>query len=437
MVKEDNTKKYCELLSRYGNSVSVIYAEDDDDIRDSFHKMLNRFFPDIRVAKNGAEALEHFNQRAADLIITDMVMPKMDALELCTRVKELNSEQKIMVISGHGDQQRLIDLINIGVDKFVQKPVENQIFLQKLSIIATGVYEHKQVDELHRKLEEKLKSIQNIIDIMSDGIVVIEGNKISQVNSKFLSLSNTKSLASFLVLHNNIPSIFSTAKDYLSSKLTNSELIALCSNNEVVKGIVKQDSGLKIVQIKLSKLNETASILTFSDITHIEKELVHTKYRLFNNPITNIFNKTALVKKIQDIENSAGITFVVYSFSNYNSIRKQHGKDAALTAEVYFTDSTKEIIEKNFKRSNVYFANYDKNAFILICKTTDAHSICTMLYQKEIAIPVVNPKTNQDQVVRFNSVVRSFELQNDMDCESVLARIDKELNEMSAPMDVM
>ena len=79
---------------------TILLAEDDDAMRRFLSKALERAGYDVVSYGNGAEALEGLKEKAVTLLLTDIVMPEMDGIELAKRGAELNPDMKIMFITG-------------------------------------------------------------------------------------------------------------------------------------------------------------------------------------------------------------------------------------------------------------------------------------------------------------------------------------------------
>ena len=79
---------------------TILLAEDDDSMRSFLAKALERAGYDVVSYGNGAEALQGLKVKPVTLLLTDIVMPEMDGIELAKRAAELNPEMKIMFITG-------------------------------------------------------------------------------------------------------------------------------------------------------------------------------------------------------------------------------------------------------------------------------------------------------------------------------------------------
>jgi two-component system, cell cycle response regulator CpdR len=80
--------------------VKIILAEDDDDLRRFLVKALEKAGHSVKPFAEGASAFEEIKQDNFDLLLTDIVMPEMDGIELARRAAELDPSLKIMFITG-------------------------------------------------------------------------------------------------------------------------------------------------------------------------------------------------------------------------------------------------------------------------------------------------------------------------------------------------
>ncbi len=104
----------------------VLVIEDDDLARETLLEALRRMDMEVRVAPDGETGLKMFEDQAAELVITDMVMPGLDGLDVIAQLRAKAPGVLIVAISGGG---RLIDADNclenaaqLGVDRVLRKP---------------------------------------------------------------------------------------------------------------------------------------------------------------------------------------------------------------------------------------------------------------------------------------------------------------------------
>lgn len=111
---------------------NILLVEDEDQLRSMLKEVLQNAGHDVREAENGKIAMNVFAQRPADLVITDLIMPEKEGLEIIRELKRGNSDTKIIAISGGGrnDAQDYLELARrFGADHILAKPFSNREFL--------------------------------------------------------------------------------------------------------------------------------------------------------------------------------------------------------------------------------------------------------------------------------------------------------------------
>jgi PleD family two-component response regulator len=115
-------------------------------------------------ASNGSEALEVMKTNLPDMLITDLVMPVMDGLELIKRVKEdsITSLMPIIVITAMGDRQNVLQAAELGVDEFIIKPFDRMILGARIKSMFNTMKLQQELTA-HRVESEKVKLLSEIV----------------------------------------------------------------------------------------------------------------------------------------------------------------------------------------------------------------------------------------------------------------------------------
>ncbi|NWF91538.1 MAG: sigma-54-dependent Fis family transcriptional regulator [Syntrophaceae bacterium] len=149
----------------------ILIVEDDPAVGESLGLLLKRKGYSVLLAPNGREALQLFRQENADLVITDLVMPKMDGIELLEAVKSLRPETEVIVISAQGTIEKAVQAMKLGAFDFIEKPINPRV----ISLLVERALEKQtlilQNRDLRSKLEDRFQ-LKNIIG-KSDKMVKI------------------------------------------------------------------------------------------------------------------------------------------------------------------------------------------------------------------------------------------------------------------------
>ncbi|MBN2341353.1 MAG: response regulator [Deltaproteobacteria bacterium] len=111
----------------------ILVIEDDNAVRLSLQMMLEDGGYAVCVAENGEDGIEKFRQEPADLVITDLFMPKKEGIETISELKRDYPNIKIIAISGGGQHIPggfLVFAKKLGAVHTFQKPIDNEELLQ-------------------------------------------------------------------------------------------------------------------------------------------------------------------------------------------------------------------------------------------------------------------------------------------------------------------
>ena len=168
-------------------NITILYAEDEKDLREVTHQILKGFTKKQYVAQNGQEGLELFKkyEKEIDLIITDVNMPILNGLDMVKEIKKINLNIPIIVATAFSNKEYLLEAIDIGVDKYVLKPIDIAKLLQ---VMSQSLIYHELKDLYTDKLtnlpnRNKLKKDldQNNIDLMA----LLDVDEFSTINDLF------------------------------------------------------------------------------------------------------------------------------------------------------------------------------------------------------------------------------------------------------------
>ncbi|NOR57562.1 MAG: response regulator, partial [Sulfurimonas sp.] len=87
---------------------SILYAEDDERIREKYAKFLRLYFKDVYEATNGKEALELYDENRPDVIILDINMPIINGLEVAKIIRRRDNETQLIILSAYSDREKLL-----------------------------------------------------------------------------------------------------------------------------------------------------------------------------------------------------------------------------------------------------------------------------------------------------------------------------------------
>lgn len=130
-----------ELLEN-AKDLKLLFAEDHDELREATTEILKTFFQEVDSVSNGEDAIELYTKHGRDyydIVLTDIKMPKLNGVLLTEAIYTINPEQTIIVLSAHDESSYLLPLVNLGIERFVKKPIDYQELMEVLTNAAKKI----------------------------------------------------------------------------------------------------------------------------------------------------------------------------------------------------------------------------------------------------------------------------------------------------------
>lgn len=166
--------------------LSLLFVEDDKAVQEVMLSFLEFLpFKNIYTASNGQEGLEKFEKYKPDLLITDLRMPMMSGLELSKRVKAIDKDVPIILITAQFEKEVTEEAVDIGVDAYLFKPISIDRFEKLVLKYAQIVLEKHAFLSEHKLLEE----YKSAIDVSAAVTKTDANGVITYVNEAFCALT--------------------------------------------------------------------------------------------------------------------------------------------------------------------------------------------------------------------------------------------------------
>lgn len=212
-------------LKMKASQFSVLYVEDEPSVSEVVKHVLELFFKQVYFASNGKEGLELFikHKKQIDMIFSDIQMPQMNGLEMSRVIKQNDATIPIVIITAHTDKEYFLQSIEVGVDRYLIKPVVQEKVIHVIHNLCSILDNQKKVKEYETlKLQQEVTTlseynINQLIETCESPIVVYSNSKISYFNTAFTMLFETELLNPFIAKAEPIESLFAHKEGCITS----------------------------------------------------------------------------------------------------------------------------------------------------------------------------------------------------------------------------
>ena len=129
------------MLKNINKNIKILYVEDDEIARENGVEYLQNFFEQIYAASDAIIALQLYEKHQPDIIITDIQMPKLNGLEFVKRIRQKDKKTQIIIITAFCDKDYLLKAIELGLVKYLVKPVKEKEFEEALFLCVNSLQE--------------------------------------------------------------------------------------------------------------------------------------------------------------------------------------------------------------------------------------------------------------------------------------------------------
>lgn len=189
LVAVENLEALPELLDHafaktvFAYKPSLLVVEDDEDVAELARLTLRQRY-DVEIASDGEEGLQAWTERRHDLVLLDVMLPKLDGPAVLRGILELKSNQPVVIMTAHAPVEQAEELLIRGASDFISKPfrpeqlrtvaevalrrddymVSNQQFAERVRSLAEREAAYREVSEVHKHLLNNLQTVVMELD---------------------------------------------------------------------------------------------------------------------------------------------------------------------------------------------------------------------------------------------------------------------------------
>jgi len=141
------------------STLKVLCVEDHKTTRLMYELLLDDIVSEVVLAEDGIDGFEKFTQESVDIIITDYDMPNMNGMDLIKKVREVNRNIPIILVSAIEKTDIIVEALNLSVNNFLKKPIDKESVVNALGLVSkflmADIYIREQQKKELLELQEK------------------------------------------------------------------------------------------------------------------------------------------------------------------------------------------------------------------------------------------------------------------------------------------
>jgi len=162
------------------SDIKILLVDDEPDILEIVGYNLKNEGYKIYTAKNGIEAIEKAKKHEPHLIILDIMMPEMDGIEACEKIRATKGLENVLItfFTARSEDYSQMAGFDVGADDYITKPIKPKVLISKIKALL------RRVDDVANSASEKVKIGEFIID-REEYVIVKNGEKLSLPRKEF------------------------------------------------------------------------------------------------------------------------------------------------------------------------------------------------------------------------------------------------------------
>jgi two-component system, NtrC family, sensor kinase len=170
--------------------MNILVVDDDRLTRAMLEKVITTTGNDAIMVNDGRQAWEYYRENVVPIVVTDWIMPEMDGLELCRRIRsaDMGHYTYIVILSGKGDKDDMVRMLEAGADDFIAKPFSAKELMARIATGERIIRLENQHKELLSVIAESRDKMRTVFDALSEEIVTLDKHlEIVSANFAFVS----------------------------------------------------------------------------------------------------------------------------------------------------------------------------------------------------------------------------------------------------------
>lgn len=308
--------------------ISLLYVEDEKVTREQVSRILQRIVTELHVAENGRDGLALYREKRPDIVLSDIMMPFMNGLEMCREIRQLDRDSQLIMLTAYSDTEYLLECIALGVNQYVQKPVDFGRLTSAIETCSNYILLKRKIQQQ----ENRIYMLSQAVEQAPAPVMITSLNgSIDYVNAMFTRLSgyssdealgrNPRLLKSDL----NAPEVYEELWQTITAgKEWQGELANKHKNGSIYWETVK------ICPLRDNSGAVTGFLKVSQDITARKQYEENLHYLGTHDPLTGLYNRAYFDAELQRLDTGRDfpVSIVVADIDGLKAVNDSQGHEA-------------------------------------------------------------------------------------------------------------
>lgn len=166
-------------LQGASKTAKILVVDDEPDILEIISFNLRKEGYEVRTAENGLEAISIAKDFVPDMILLDVMMPKMDGMEACKQIRTIPTLKHCFIVFLTAREEEFVEVLSFqaGADDFLTKPIKPRALLSRIEAVFRRTYEESKGEKIQNIILGNLVIDRESYQVIQDGKVVVLARK--------------------------------------------------------------------------------------------------------------------------------------------------------------------------------------------------------------------------------------------------------------------
>ena len=170
---------------------SILYIEDEKNIRANYVNYLDRHFGKVYEAADGEEGFEKYRQNKPDIMIVDINLPKLNGLDLVRKIRKEDHKTKVIMLTAHSETKYLLEATELKLTKYLIKPVSRSELKDALNLVLDELSNFETTSKKTVVLNDGFYWDLQREELINNNIIAVLTNKERSILALLFSSINT------------------------------------------------------------------------------------------------------------------------------------------------------------------------------------------------------------------------------------------------------